>query len=118
MKKFLGYFGGLLAIAVCALAVGCAQLGVSAPATFKQKEVAAHATVEGIAKTALTLRMAGKLSDADRDNVVATLKSAEAGIDLAVMAAKTDPVAGATKLDTSIAVLTALQTYLATKGGK
>lgn len=96
----------------------CTTLGISQPTTFNQKAVAAHATVEGVAKTAASLRATGKLSDADRDNVVASLRSAEMGIDIATMAAKTDPVAGATKLDASIAVLTALQTYLATKGGK
>lgn len=106
----------LCALALATLMIGCAGLGVSAPQTFNQKAVAAHVTVEGIAKTALSLRQAGKLSDADRDNVVATLRSAEAGIDLATMTAKTNPQAGADKLSATIAVLTALQTYLATKG--
>lgn len=101
----------LLAFTIAA----CAQLGVPAADTFNKKAVAAHNTVSGIAKAATTLRAAGKLSDADRDNIVATLRSAETGIDLATMVAKTDAPAGMTKLDTSIAVLAALQTYLLTK---
>lgn len=108
-----------LAIVVFSLMIGiagCAQLGVQAPKTFNQKAVAAHATVEGIAKTALSLRQADKLSDADRTNIVATLRSAEQGIELATIVSKTDPAGGLTKLDASIAVLTALQAYLATKG--
>jgi hypothetical protein len=96
--------------------MGCAQLGVPAADSFNKKALAAHQTVTAIAQTATTLRQAGKLSDADRDNIVATLKGAEAGIDLATLAAKTNADAGATKLDASIAVLTALQTYLLTKG--
>ena len=111
----------LAALAIVALSLivglaGCAQLGVQAPQTFNQKAVAAHGTVEGIAKTALTLHQAGKLSESDRTNIVATLRSAEQGIDLATIVSKTDPAGGLTKLDASIAVLTALQAYLATKG--
>lgn len=110
--KRLNYY--LAAFVLMFAAAGCAQL--PAADTFNKKAIAAHNTVAAIAKTATTLRQAGKLSDADRDNIVATLKSAEAGIDLATLAAKTDSTAGMTKLDTSIAVLTALQTYLLTKG--
>lgn len=105
----------LFLILATALLTACAQLGVPAADTFNKKAVAAHNTVTAVAKAATTLRAAGKLSDADRDNVVATLRSAETGIDLATMVAKTDAPAGMTKLDTSIAVLTALQTYLLTK---
>ena len=111
----------VLAICFFALMIGiagCAQLGVQAPQTFNQKAVAAHGTVEGIAKTALTLYQSGKLSDSDRANVVSTLRSAEQGISLATIVSKTDPAGGLTKLDASIAVLTVLQTYLATKGAQ
>ena len=106
----------LIALAIASLAIACADLGVSAPATFNQKAVAAHQTVEGVAKLSLSLYQAGKLAETDRTNIVATLRSAEQGIDLATIASKTDPAAGMTKLNASIAVLTALQTYLATKG--
>ena len=102
----------LLAFTIAA----CAQLGVPAADTFNKKAVAAHNTVSGIAKAATALRAAGKLSDADRDNVVATLRSAETGIDLATMIAKTNPQAGIDKLSATVAVLSALQAYLATKG--
>ena len=107
----------LFATAVLALVLAaCANLGVQAPATFNQKVLAAHATVTAIANSATSLRAAGKLSDADRDNVVSTLRSAEAGIDLAVLTYKTSPQAGGDKLTATITVLTALQAYLATKG--
>lgn len=96
----------------------CTQIGLSPPETFNQKALAATKVSQAIASTAISLRAAGKLSDADRDNIVATLRTAEQGIDLASISFKTDPAAGMTKLDASIAVLTALQAYLAAKGGR
>lgn len=106
-----------LVLALLAFAlVACASVGVQAPATFNQKVLAAHSTVTAIANSASTLRATGKLSDADRDNVVSTLRSAEAGIDLAVLTYKTNSQAGGDKLTATITVLTALQTYLASKG--
>lgn len=108
-----------LAIMVFSLMIGiagCAQLGVQAPKTFNEKALAAYGTVEGIGKQAFTLRQAGKLSDADRDNVVDTLRSSLQGIELAGIISKTDPASGLTKLETSIAVMSALQAYLAKKG--
>lgn len=104
-----------LFVVLSVILAACAQMGMPAADTFNKKEVAAHATVTAIAKGALTLRQAGKLSDADRDNVVATLRTAETGIDLAKMVATTDPVAGMSKLNASVAVLNALQDYLLTK---
>ena len=112
MKRINLYLALVLAVVLAA----CASLGVQAPATFNQKVLAAHATVTAIANSAGTLRATGKLSDADRDNVVSTLRSAEAGIDLAVTTYKANPPAGGDKLTATITVLTALQAYLATKG--
>lgn len=106
----------LAALVLATLMIACAQLGVDSPATFNQKAVAAHSTVEGIAKTALGLRQAGKLSDQDRGNIVASLMAAEQAIDIATITAKTDPAGGTAKLSAAIAALTALQAYLATKG--
>jgi hypothetical protein len=96
----------------------CAQLGVPSPDTFNKRALAGYSTVEGIAKTATELRTAGKLSDADRDNVVATSRTAIAGLDLARQVHSANPQAGEDKLTATIAVLTALQAYMATKGAK
>jgi hypothetical protein len=114
MKRIHPLFATLLVLAM-ALFAACSTLGVSSPDTFNKKALAAHGTVTAIANSALTLRAAGKLSDADRDNVVSTLRAAESGIDLATLTAKTDTAAGSTKLDASIAVLSALQAYLLAK---
>lgn len=104
-----------LAALALAFLTACAGLDITPPQTFNQKALAAHKTVTTIAQSATTLRAAGKLGDADRANIVSTLKAAESGIDLATELAKTDATAGSTKLELQIKVLTALQLYLATK---
>ena len=104
---------------VCALVLcACAQLGVPAADTFNKRLLAGYHTVDAVANTASALRAAGKLSDADRDNVVNTGRTAVAGLDVARMLHATNPQAGEDRLTATIAVLTALQTYLATQGSK
>jgi hypothetical protein len=107
---------------------GCTTLGLSKPETFNQAALAATGTSQAVLRTAIDLRAQGRLSDADRDNVVATVRTAEQGIDLAQAIVKTcpkdqtgEPTAacadpGFVKLRASIAVLNALSAYLATKG--
>lgn len=100
----------------CALILAaCAQLGVPSPDTFNKRALAGYQTVETIATTAGSLRSAGKLSDADRDNVVATSRTAIAALDLARQVHATNPQAGEDKLSATITVLAALSAYLAAK---
>jgi type II secretory pathway component PulM len=96
----------------------CAAFGTPAPQSFNQRLVAGYTTVEAVANTATQLRAAGKLSDADKDNVVSTSRTALAGLDLAAQVHKTNPAAGQDKLTATITVLTALQAYLLTKESK
>lgn len=109
---------GLLATLLSALLISCAQMGVPAADTFNKRLMAGYQTVEAIAWSAGSLRSAGKLSDADRDNVVATSRTAIAALDLARQVHATNPQAGDDKLSATITVLGALQAYLATKGAK
>lgn len=109
---------GFLAICVMTLAVGCAQLGLTAPKTFNEKALAAALTVEQVQKTTTTLLKVDKISQADAENVLKATDAAVAGIAVARSYAKTDPTAGTTKLDAAIAALTLVQTYLATQGAK
>lgn len=97
------------------LLAACAQLGVPAADTFNKKALVAYTTVEGVAKTAASLRAAGKLSDSDRENVLTTGRAAVTGIELAKQIYTTNPQAGDDKLTATITVLAALQTYLASK---
>lgn len=104
-----------LMFACALLLAACTALGVKAPETFNERLAAGYVTVEGIAKQAQQLRAAGKLSDADRANVVATNTQAIAALDLAKQIHATNPQAGTEKLTAAIAVLNGLSTYLATK---
>jgi len=118
----------LLAI-MLALLTGCAALpemavngaavsGATRPAVprdFNAVYLGAQKTIAAIANGAATLRTAGRLSDEDRDNVVKVLVDAESGLQLAKTLRTADPVAGMSKLDASVAILTALQNYLLTK---
>jgi hypothetical protein len=94
----------------------CTALGIQAPETFNQRLAVGYVTVEGVAKQAQALRASGKLSDADRANVVSTNASAIAALDLAKQMHATNPQAGTEKLTAAITVLNALSAYLATKG--
>lgn len=105
----------LFAFVFALLLAACAQLGVPAADTFNKRLLAGYQTVETIASTAGTLRTAGKLSDSDRDNVVATSRTAIAGLDVAKQVYATNPQAGDDKLTATITVLSALSAYLATK---
>jgi outer membrane lipoprotein SlyB len=112
MKRLLAIAASLM----LALLVGCTTMGVASPDTFKKRQLAGYTTVEGVANTANQLRAAGKLSETDRHNVVTTARTAVAGLDVAGQVHKTDPAGGEKKLAATIAVLTALQTYLASQG--
>lgn len=104
---------------ICALLfAACAQLGVPAADTFNKRLLAGYQTVESVATTANTLHAAGKLSGADVDNVVATSRTAIAGLNVARQVYQGNPQAGDDKLTATITVLTALQVYLATKEKK
>lgn len=115
MKRLIALLPGLL---FAAILMACSTFGVQAPQTFNQRLMAGYTAVEVVATNATQLRAAGKLSDADRENVVATGRTAVAGLDLAAQVHKTNPAAGQEKLTATIAVLTALQAYLATKGAQ
>jgi hypothetical protein len=119
----------LALFAATLLLAACAQFGIQQPQSFNQAALAATATSQAILRTAIDLRAQGRLSDADRDNVVATVRTAEQGIDLAQAVVKTCPKDAATgepspacadpgfvKLRATVAVLNALSAYLATKG--
>ena len=127
--KRLFHIPTVAALLATALVIGvsaCAQLGLSPADTFNKKLAAGYATVDAVAQGATALVNQGKLGDSDKANVVATTKAAVQGLDLARSlytqacppgspATCTAPSA-TTKLEATIAVLTAMQTYLATKG--
>lgn len=99
------------------LASGCAALGVPTPTTFNERLASAYITVNGAMDTARVLLSASKITPADADNVVKQCDNAIAALDLARTMSKTDLPAANIKLTATITVLTALQSYLATKKG-
>lgn len=121
MLRFIPHF-------LCfALLSACAQVGI-VPDTFNKKLAIGYATVQTVAESAAFAYAAGKLSDADKNNVVTTSKAAITGLDLAQtiyagVCPKTAPQpcaapAADAKLQATLAILTALQAYLATQGAK
>ena len=97
-------------IAACATA--------TTPDTFNKKVAAAYITVETVADTANAALKAGKISKDDAANVVATSRAALQAIDVAKIVYTSNAQAGEDKLAAALAVLTALQAYLATQGVK
>lgn len=117
----------LLAILfMAAISTGCAQLGLQ-PDTFNKKMAAGYATVAAVSDSARIAYASGKLSEKDRTNVVSTARAGVEGLDLAQsIYASTCPAgspptceapAANAKLTATLAILTALQAYLATHQG-
>lgn len=105
-----------LALVALLLIAACAQLGLPAPETMREKVAAAQGASTQLRATATQLLNAKKISSADATNVLKTTDAAAEGIALAMQLSASDPAAADTRLKATVAILTALQTYLATKG--
>lgn len=124
MRKFRVF------VAACAVAVvaACQSAGMLPVDTFNKKVAAAYATVQTVAESAGAAYKAGKITDADRLNVVNTSRTALVGIQTAESIYKGACPAGSPatcespaatdKLTATLTVLQALQAYLATQGAK
>lgn len=112
MKQIARYAAYLLLI----LASGCQALGLATPQTLNQKLAVGYGTVTSIVVATDTLLVGKKLTADDAANVQMQANNGKAALDIARTLSKTDTAAAATKLDSTITVLTALQAYLATKG--
>lgn len=110
MKRTLQIFFAAITVAFL---VGCGTLGLPAATDFNEKVVAASGTVKAVAGSAIQLRVAGKLSDAQRDRTVKACDAALDAIELAKGARQVDPVAAENRLALALAVITALQSYTA-----
>ena len=104
-----------LVLFVLALLVGCAQLGLPTPATTNERIAAAQASVTQARATATQLLQAKKISSDDAQNVLKQTDAAREGIDLVRTMSAADPAGANNRLTQIVAVLTALQAYLATK---
>lgn len=116
MKAAFVRFVLSLGLLLCLGLSACQQLGVAPADTFNKKLLSGYTTVQAVADSAKVLQVAGKLSQADRDKVVATNMAAIQALDLAATVHKTDPAAGDAKLQATLLSLQALQAYLQTVG--
>jgi acyl-coenzyme A synthetase/AMP-(fatty) acid ligase len=107
----------LLLSTLAALLTACASLGMMPADTFNKRALNAYATVQTLSESAAVLYASGKLSTQDRDKIVQTNREVLAGLEVAVLAAKTDLGAASTKLESTLLILTALESYLQTKQG-
>lgn len=124
----------LLATALlAALMLGCATLGMAPLDTFEKRVAGANTTVQVIAESAANGLASGALREKDAANVVVTMRASLQAIQVAQEIyygacplrptvetpdpACTVPAADA-KLKATLAILTALQAYLATQGVK
>lgn len=94
----------------------CATLGVQTPTTFNEKEAAAISSVTAIRNTALSLLQGGKIDAGDAQNIQNQANTAREAIVVADQLHAANPSAGDDRLTAVITSLTALQSYLATRG--
>lgn len=109
MMKRLDLF---LLFVMAALIGACASLGVETPKTFNERVAVAQQTVTQVRLSATQLLQVKSISVADAENVLKQTDAAQEGVVIA-RSLGDSPAAG-TRLQVSIAVLTALQAYLAT----
>jgi hypothetical protein len=110
MKR--NYLSAILLVLLSA----CSVLGVPTPQTFNEKEAMAISSVTAIRSTALSLLEANKITAADAQNIQKQADTAREAIVVAETIHQANPAGGADRLTAIIAGLTAIQTYLATKG--
>lgn len=101
-----------LCLPIIAVMPGCSTLGIPVATTFNQRALSAYSTVEGVANATNTLLTAGKLSRADAVNVLEQLKNCKTALDVATSIHDGAPQLGEDKLQTTLAVLQALQAYV------
>ena len=113
MKKYLNHYAVLLFLA---LMCACAQVGIT-PTTFNEKLAVAYTTVTAVRTSTTTLLQAKKITADDAQNVQTSAYVARTGLDVARKLSATDMTGATAKLTAITSMLTAMQTYLASKGG-
>lgn len=93
------------------LVVGCAALGLPTPQSFNERLLAGYSGVTTVRAGGDALIVAKKISSADAENVQKQADNVRAGLDIA--SSMKDPTLASAKLNSTVAVLTALQAYQA-----
>ncbi len=105
-------------VILAALLSACAQLGIPTADTFNERLAVAYSSVTQIRVTATSLLKAKQLTADDGQSVLTATDAARAGLDVARSLSKTDLKAADNRLTAARTALTALSTYLATKGAQ
>ena len=120
-------FDSMLAIIGVMLIAACAQIGMAPLDTFNKRADAGFLAIQTISESTATAALAGKVSKSDAQNVVtvgtasinainiAKQMQKEACPDTSPTAAPCTSTAAENKLKATLAILTALQSYLATQ---
>lgn len=116
LRPNLAGFALALILVLAAAFSGCAQLGLPTPQTMNEKIAAAQGSVTQVRSSATQLLVAKKITSTDAENVLKSTDAAAEGVAVARTIATTDPAGANFKLTAAVTILTALQTYLATKG--
>lgn len=107
------------------LVAGCASMESVTPTTFNQQLAIGYATTTQVRETTTTLLRAGKIKADDAQNVQMQADHVRAGLDIARAVANVDrdtgimrgdAVGAMAKLRAATAALSALQTYLSSRG--
>lgn len=121
MKNFLygckvnAAFAAMFLVIVACLS-GCASLGAPSPQTFNEREAAAVSAIIHVRTTAVSLLNAGKISVDDARNVQEQADNARAALVIASAIHATDPAQAENRLAAIITGLSAISSYLASRG--
>lgn len=119
LRRFTPHFqiamSFLLALTALALLAGCEGFGTPKPETTAQRIAVTISSATAATETARTLLAAKKISADDAANIRAQADTVVAGARIARETLSVDPVAADVKLQQTIVVLRALQSYLAAK---
>lgn len=105
----------LFLVLCLAVLSACAQLGLQAPETFNERLAVGVSSVTQVRLTAANLLNQKTISKEDAENVMKQTDMASDALRIARSVSVTDPAAADAKLRATVAALTALQTYLASK---
>jgi hypothetical protein len=107
-----------LAMLVLLLLTSCAQLGVPAPDSFKERTAAAIIVVSQVRMSVAAALRAKSISISDAENTLKMTDAAHDGIMLAWTISSADPARANATLTNATMLLTALQRFIETKAPK
>ena len=112
MRNLLGFLTGLMVT----LVIGCSALGLATPKGFDQSLAEAYGVHTAVASATATAVSTGAISSAEATTVQAQVVSARTMLDTAKALELSNPTGAQSDLTLATTALTALQTYLNSRG--